>query len=348
MAIDVYKDWLGIPEGERPPHHYDLLRLVKFEDDEEKIRAHYKKLNAHVRKYASGKYSNESQELLNELAKAMLCLTDPERKHEYDESLGREFDEDEDTGPKTVEQILMEQGHIDKAQAAELKEFAEKRGLTTRDAAVQMRFVNGEIATQAMARSKGMPYIDLEETVPEFSILEQLPQQMAKRNTILPLFIDDDMLLVACADQPTHELEDDLRMRYQVPSRWVLAMPRSINNGITKYYAAAEEHEADEPAAQEAAKDTGSKKAAKAAKPEKKEEKKKPQRGGAQLSPEELKEKKQLAFIFCGWAFCGAILIDQFILKNYVFPQTWPWHFMLTTLAAPIIAFYLMTGMWKK
>jgi len=348
VAIDVYKDWLGIPEGERPPHHYDLLRLVKFEDDEEKIRAHYKKLNAHVRKYASGKYSNESQELLNELAKAMLCLTDPERKHEYDESLGREFDEDEDTGPKTVEQILMEQGHIDKAQAAELKEFAEKRGLTTRDAAVQMRFVNGEVATQAMARSKGMPYIDLEETVPEFSILEQLPQQMAKRNTILPLFIDDDMLLVACADQPTHELEDDLRMRYQVPSRWVLAMPRSINNGISKYYAAAEEQDAEEPAVQEAAKDSGSKKAAKAAKPEKKVEKKKPQRGEAQLSAEELKEKKQLAFIFCGWAFCGAILIDQFILKNYVFPQTWPWHFMLTTLVTPFIAIYLMTGMWKK
>ena len=55
-----------------------------------------------------------------------------------------------------------------------------------------------------------------------------------------------------------------------------------------------------------------------------------------------------LAFIFCGWTFCGAILIDQFILKNYVFPQTWPWHFMLTTLVTPLIAIYLMTGMWKK
>ncbi|WP_417392309.1 hypothetical protein [Gimesia sp.] len=348
MAIDVYKDWLGIPEGERPPHHYDLLRLVKFEDDEEKIRAHYKKLNAHVRKYASGKYSTESQELLNELAKAMLCLTDPERKHEYDESLGREFDEDEDTGPKSVEQILLEQGHIEKSQAAELKEFAEKRGLTTRDAAVQMRFVTGEVATQAMARSKGMPYIDLEDTIPESSILLQLPQHVAKRNTILPLFIDDDILLVACADQPTHELEDDLRMRYQVPSRWVLAMPRSINNGITKYYAAAEEQEDEEPVAADAATDTGSKKAAKAAKPEKKVEKKKPQRGGSQLTEEQLKEKKQLAFIFCGWAFCGAILIDQFILKSFVFPQTWPWHFMLTTLVTPLIAIYLMTGMWKK
>lgn len=344
MAIDVYKDWLGIPEGDRPPHHYDLLRLVKFEDDEEKIRAHYKKLNAHVRKYASGKYSNESQELLNELAKAMLCLTDPERKRDYDESLGREFDDDAQSGPQSVEQILVEQGHITRDQAQELKEFADQRGLSLRDAAVQMRFVNAETATQAMARSQGMPYIDLEDTTPDYEILLQLPEHVAKRNTILPLFVDEDVLLVACADQPTHDLEDDLRMRYQIPSRWVLALPRSINNGIKQFYSAAEEAE-EETSIEEMEEKP---KAKKAAKPAKKVEKKKAASGQPTLSPEELKEKKQLAFIFSGWAFCGAILIDQFILKNYVFPQTWPWHFMLTTLAVPIIAFYLMSGMWKK
>ncbi|WP_299461335.1 general secretion pathway protein GspE [uncultured Gimesia sp.] len=349
MAIDVYKDWLGIPEGDRPPHHYDLLRLVKFEDDEEKIRAYYKKLNAHVRKYASGKYSNESQELLNELAKAMLCLTDPERKREYDESLGREFDEDEKTGPQSVEEILIELGHINQTQARELVEFAEKRGLSVRDAAVQMRLVNAEIATQALARSQGVPYIDLEETFPDDSILDLLPQQVAKRNTILPLFIDDDVLLVACADRPTHDLEDELRMRYQVPSRWVLATPRSISQGIAKYYAAAETRNDDgEQEAETTAVESASKKSSKAPKPEKKVQERKPSKGKNELSPDQLKEKKQLAFIFSGWAFCGAILIDQFVLKNNVFPQTWPWNFVLTTISVPIIAFYLLSGMWKK
>ena len=90
--LDVYKDWLGIPEGPRPPDHYTLLRLVMFEDSLDKIRNNYKKLNAHVRKYASGKHSIRSQELLNELAKAMLCLEDVERKREYDEGLGRIYD----------------------------------------------------------------------------------------------------------------------------------------------------------------------------------------------------------------------------------------------------------------
>ena len=55
-TLDVYRDWLGIKEAERPLNHYQLLRLKKFEDDPEKIRGHYRKLNAHVRKYAAGQY----------------------------------------------------------------------------------------------------------------------------------------------------------------------------------------------------------------------------------------------------------------------------------------------------
>ena len=117
MALDVYKDWLGIPDGPRPPDHYTLLRLVQFEDNIEKIRGNYRKLNGHVRKYASGQYSVPSQELLNELAKAMLCLTDPERKREYDESQGREFAEElTRTGTRLTENVLVEQGVITNAK----------------------------------------------------------------------------------------------------------------------------------------------------------------------------------------------------------------------------------------
>ena len=56
MELDVYKDWLGIPDGPRPPDHYELLRLIRFEDATDKVRNNYKKLNAHVRKYATGQY----------------------------------------------------------------------------------------------------------------------------------------------------------------------------------------------------------------------------------------------------------------------------------------------------
>ena len=87
--LDVYRDWLGISEAERPLSYYQILKLPPFEDDAEKVRASYRKLNAHVRRYQTGEFGPQSQQLLNELAKAMLCLTDAHRKGDYDASLGR-------------------------------------------------------------------------------------------------------------------------------------------------------------------------------------------------------------------------------------------------------------------
>jgi hypothetical protein len=52
--LDVYRDWLKIEEKARPLNHYQLLRVKQFEDDPAKIRANYRQLNAHVRKFASG------------------------------------------------------------------------------------------------------------------------------------------------------------------------------------------------------------------------------------------------------------------------------------------------------
>jgi len=236
--MDFYKEWLGIPEGPRPPDHYELLRCVRFEDDADKIRGHYKKLNAHVRKYATGQYSVQSQELLNEMAKAMLCLTDAVRKRDYDEGLGREFPPEKDAlGRQPMLDILMRQGAITREQRSEAEEFAGRRGLSHRDAVVQMKLVPPVKAAQALAAELGYSYVDLEDMIPEDDVLDRVPRSLVKAHSFIPLFIDDGQLLIACADQPEHELEEELRLRYDAPVRPVIAVPRAINQAITQYFA---------------------------------------------------------------------------------------------------------------
>jgi hypothetical protein len=259
--MDFYKEWLGIPEGPRPPDHYELLRCRRFEDDLDKIRAHYKKLNAHVRKYATGQFSVQSQELLNELAKAMLCLTDPERKREYDESLGREFEPERDEfGRLPLLDVLVQHGDISREQKQEVEEFAERRGLSIRDAVVQMKLVSPDVAARALARQLGFSFVDLEDMVPEDDVLDRIPRSLVKKHSFLPLFIDDDRLMIACTDEIEHELEDELRLRFGVPVRPVLATPRAINQAIAQYYAPGMRDEARLPAVETA---TTSKKGAK-------------------------------------------------------------------------------------
>ncbi len=312
--MDFYKEWLGIPEGPRPPNHYELLRVKQFEDDVEKIRAHYKKLNAHVRKYATGQYSVQSQDLLNELAKAMLCLTDSERKRDYDESLGREFaPETDEFGRQPLLDILVRQGKISRDQKKEVEEFADRRGLSHRDAVVQMKLAEPPIAARALAAQLGYSYVDLEDMLPEDDILDLVPRQLVKQHSFIPLFIDDGRLLVACIDQPEHELEEELRLRYDVPIRPVITAPRSINQAITQYYSPGARDEAKVSVAPKTTKAKGKTSSPKA------------QVSGAakkaaasvafaSLPPETQKERKQWGMMF----ICWSIIVPMFpqILKS--------------------------------
>ncbi len=351
-TLDVYKSWLGIPDGPRPPGHYELLRLVEFEDDPEKIRANYKKLNAHVRKYASGQFSARSQELLNELAKAMLCLTDPERKREYDESRGRVAAE---TGPqggrRTLIQLLVDRKVVSRDQAKEAEKFAEARGLSLRDAVVQMKICDPSTAAQALADELGRPYVELSDVIPDDSVLDVVPRSTVKRYACLPLFIDEDTVLIACVDEPDHELEEEIRLRFGLPMRAVISAPLAINQGIAKYYAAGMR---DEAVAEEAFK-ASSGKASKGAAAKSKKAGKKPsavRKRFKDLTPDEQLQRKQLGYIIMCWGTVGSVLVDQLVLKGRVFPFSHldfiPFNWFLVTLFVPwLTVWWVIKEYWK-
>jgi hypothetical protein len=352
VALDVYKDWLGIPEGPRPPDHYTLLRLVQFEDDLEKVRANYRKLNAHVRKYATGQYSVQSQTLLNDLAKAMLCLTDPVRKREYDESLGREFPEElSRTGNRLTENVLVDQGVISKQQIKEIKEFADKRGLTVRDAVVQMKLTDVETATRAYAIELGLPYIDLTETIPDDKVLDAVARSVVRRNSIIPLFVDEDCLLVACTDEITHELEQQLRLTFDRPVRPVLAAPVAINQAISKYYPPGT-RETPVIAKKETPVAAASKQGKKAAKPDQEKAAPSapatagPRRYWSQLTPEEQQNRKQMGYLIMCWGTIGSVILDQFVVFKYVWP-TFPFFFLMPLFVVPAVVWYVNKVYWK-
>lgn len=302
--IDVYKEWLGIPEGDRPPDFYTLLRLVQFEDNPDRIQNNYRKLNAHVRKYATGQYLKQSQELLNELAKAMLCLTDPKAKREYDESQGREVSQTSDDEPRTMLDHLIAKGIIDRTQADEITHFAEARGLTDRDAVVQMKLAKPTDASRAYALELGMPFVDLDDMLPEDDALDRLPRHVVKRHTCLPLFEDRGKMMVACVDEPSHELEDEIRLRYGMPIRPVLALPRSIQQAIAKYYAKGLRDEA----VAEAAPTKSSGGAGKAGKSKPAPKPKAAKARSGPMGEEEKAQRKQISLIIICWSLIGTVM----------------------------------------
>jgi len=352
--MDFYKQWLGIPEGPRPPNHYDLLRCIMFEDDIDKIRAHYKKLNGHVRKYATGQYSNESQDMLNELAKAMLCLTDPDRKRDYDESQGREIaPEVDEFGRQPMLDVLVHQGTITRDQQREVREFAERRGLSHRDAVVQMKIVKPVKAAQALAVELGFSFVDLEDMLPEDDALDLVPRSLVKHHTFIPLFEDDGKILIACVDAPEFELEDELRLRYGVPVRPVIVTPRSVNQAIAKYYAPGMRDEATVKESASSANGGSKKKSGKKKVAEKSKAKKKSTAGVSfeDLPDDEQAKRKQLGILGMCWSFILPMvpqflpMIDPMLAKRFeigLFP-----NLFLAVLVCGGVSFWVTQKYWK-
>ena len=150
------------------------------------------------------------------------------------------------------------------------------------------------------AQDLGLTFVDLTDTVPDDTVLDKLPRNTVKHYSVMPLFVDDDVLLVACIDEPPHELEDELRLRYGVPTRWVMAVPLAMNQAIAKYYAPGmRDTVADVPGG----KTSGGKASGGKAK--------KGSSGPtlAQLPAEERKQRMQIGAMLIGWGAMLPILV---------------------------------------
>lgn len=86
-SFDPYHKWLGISPKDQPPHHYRLLALELFESDPDVIESAADQRMAHVRTFQAGQNSALSQQILNELSAAKLCLLNPPKKADYDRQL---------------------------------------------------------------------------------------------------------------------------------------------------------------------------------------------------------------------------------------------------------------------
>ena len=86
-TFDPYHKWLGITPKDQPPSHYRLLAIELFESDPDVISNAADKQMAHIRSFQTGKHSDLSQKILNEISAAKICLLNSEKKRTYDERL---------------------------------------------------------------------------------------------------------------------------------------------------------------------------------------------------------------------------------------------------------------------
>jgi type IV pilus assembly protein PilB len=142
--------------------------------------------------------------------------------------------------------ILIRNGIISKEQLAHAAQVANNQNTWVGDALVNLGYATGEQVMRAVAQEHNLEYIDLSETQISASVVELVPESVARENTILPLDeIGDDALRVIVSDPYDLETFDKLRFILNRQIEIALAPREAIVEAINRYYGQIEGESAD-------------------------------------------------------------------------------------------------------
>ncbi len=87
MSFDPYYEWLGIPPDEQPADRYRLLGIRRFESNLKVIENAAERQLLLLKTFQNGPHGPLTQQLMNEVSSARVCLLDERKKAEYDAEL---------------------------------------------------------------------------------------------------------------------------------------------------------------------------------------------------------------------------------------------------------------------
>jgi len=139
----------------------------------------------------------------------------------------------------SVIDILLKQGVLTQEQVKKAVDSIKKTGFSLEKAIVRLGFLTEEDIASAVARESGVPYMDLSDYMIDPMVLKYVPEELANRYKIVPLFKIGDTLTCAMANPRDIIAIDEVRLKSKIANiDPVLASESSIQKIIDSYYGA--------------------------------------------------------------------------------------------------------------
>ncbi len=142
-------------------------------------------------------------------------------------------------------EILIRQGTISADQLTEAKRVAKTSGKKVADTLSVLGYATGDEVMRAIAKEHGLDFVDLNEVVIPPSIVELVPESVARENAILPLAEEDGALKVIVSDPFDFDTFEKLRFILNRKIEIALAPRESILEAINRHYGQMDDESAD-------------------------------------------------------------------------------------------------------
>ena len=141
--------------------------------------------------------------------------------------------------------LLLKQGVISLDQLTEAEGVAKSTGADVGDVLVQMEYATPDEVAQAVAKYHKIPYVDLSKAQIDESVIELVPESVARENNVLPISEEDGALRILISDPFDIETIEKLRFILNRKIETALAPKGAILGAINKYYGQVEGESAD-------------------------------------------------------------------------------------------------------
>ena len=138
--------------------------------------------------------------------------------------------------PSDYVNVLLKRSLVSPDQVTEAEELSKTNNIPLGESLVSLNYVTGEDVCRAMAEHYALDYVNLSEIkIPE-SVVELVPETIARENITIPLGEEGDALRVILADPMDMETVEKLRFILNRQIQIALAPRASILEAINRYY----------------------------------------------------------------------------------------------------------------
>ncbi len=133
-------------------------------------------------------------------------------------------------------EILIRKGIISPEQLAEAQQMSSEAKMKLADALIRLGYATGEDVMRAMAEQYGLDYVNLSDVVIPPSVVELVPESVARENVAIPLAESDGTLTVIVSDPMDYDTVEKLRFILNRQIEIALAPREAILEAINRHY----------------------------------------------------------------------------------------------------------------
>jgi type IV pilus assembly protein PilB len=132
--------------------------------------------------------------------------------------------------------ILIRQGILGPDQLREAEHMTRQAGMKLQDTLVRLGYATNEEVVRALAEQHSLDFVDLNEVLIPPSVVELVPESVARENCVLPLSEEDGVLKIIASDPDDLDTVEKLRFILNRRIETALAPRDAILDAINRHY----------------------------------------------------------------------------------------------------------------